>query len=70
MLIVNGVLALLVDVNDHTTGLGLLSEVTAGAAFLAGALTLALVPISGRLALLGWLAPAGLAIAGLTQCSG
>ncbi|MGC0250670.1 hypothetical protein [Pseudactinotalea sp. Z1748] len=67
ILIVNGVLTFFDgDLSDHTTGIGLVSEVTAGAAFLAGALALALiVPVTGWGALLWWLAPAGLTIAGV-----
>lgn len=68
LLLGNGLVALAGDVDDHTTGLGLLSEVTAGLSFLAGAVALAvLVPVAGWRALLWWLGPAGLALAGLTM---
>jgi hypothetical protein len=65
---VNGALGLLGDVNDHTTGLGMLSEVSAGLAFLAGAIALAvLTPVTGWRGVLWWLAPVGLTIAGATM---
>jgi hypothetical protein len=70
MLTVNGLVALAGDVDDHTAGLGLVSEVTAGISFLAGAAALALfVPVAGWRALLWWLAPAGMTIAGITMIS-
>ncbi|MFA9429201.1 hypothetical protein [Egicoccus sp. AB-alg2] len=70
MLVTNGFVALAGDVDEHTTGLGLVSEVTAGLAFLAGAVALALiVPVTGWRALLWWLAPTGMTLAGLTMVS-
>ena len=68
LLLANGVVGLLGDVGDHTTGLGLLSEVTAGVSFLAGAAAMAwLRPVGGWRGLLWSLAPVGLAIAGTTM---
>jgi hypothetical protein len=68
MLLVNGVVGLAGDVDDHTTGLGLISEITAGVAFLAGAVALGLLrPVGGWRGFLWWLAPTGLTIAGLTM---
>ncbi|WP_028659616.1 hypothetical protein [Nocardioides insulae] len=56
------------DVEDHTTGLGLASELTAALAFLALAVALAAtVPVTGWRALLWWSGPVGLTIAGLTM---
>ncbi|UMG91994.1 hypothetical protein [Nocardioides sp. TF02-7] len=56
------------DDSDHFTGLGLLSELTAGAAFVAAAVALvALTPVTGWRGLLWWLAPAGLTVAGGTM---
>ena len=56
------------DLSDHFVGLGLVSEVTAGLAFLAGAASLALVvPVGGWRAWLWWLAPLGMSLAGLTM---
>ncbi len=70
MLTVNGLVALAGDVDDHMAGLGLVSEATAGLSFLAGAVALAgIVPVAGWRALLWWLAPVGMAIAGLTMIS-
>jgi hypothetical protein len=65
----NGVIGLVGnDVSDHSTGAGLLSELTAGLGFLAAAVALALLtPVTGWRRLLWWLAPSGLTVAGLTM---
>jgi hypothetical protein len=69
-LLANAAIGLLGDVDDHTIGLGMLSEVTAGFAFLAGAAALALLAIgSGWRRLLWLLAPVGMTIAGLTMAA-
>lgn len=53
---------------DHSRGAGALSEITAGMAFLAGAVALhVLTPVSGWRRGLWMLAPLGLAIGGLTM---
>ena len=68
VLLANAVIGLAGDVDDHTTALGAASEVTAGLAFLAGALALLLLrPVRGPRGLLWSLAPAGLAVAGTTM---
>jgi hypothetical protein len=70
-LVINSVVGLLAssdELNDHTRGLGALSEVTAGAAFLAGAAALALfTPVRGWRAAAWWLAPFGLTVAGASM---
>jgi hypothetical protein len=67
--VVDGVVTLLADgdaLNDHTTGAGAVSEVTAGLAFLACATSLSLLtPVRGWRALLWWLAPLGLGLSGI-----
>jgi hypothetical protein len=76
VLVVNGAVGLIAAdaVGDHSTGAGLVSELTAGAAFLLAAITLVLLtpdPGPGRRERVGkalWLlAPAGLTVAGLTM---
>jgi hypothetical protein len=69
LLVVNGSIGFSgADLSDHMHGVGLVSEVTAGLAFLAGAVALALAqPVAGWRAWLWWLAPAGMAIAGATM---
>jgi len=65
---VNGVIGLAGDVDDHTTALGLASELTAGLAFVLGAVALALLtPVRGWRRVLWSLAPLGLTVAGLTM---
>jgi hypothetical protein len=68
LLALNAAVGLIGDVEDHTTGLGAASEVTAGLAFLAGAAALALLrPVGGWRGALWSLAPAGLVVSGLTM---
>ena len=68
LLVANGVIGLLGDVDDHTAGLGLLSEVTAGVAFLGGAVALALLcPVTGLRRVLWWLGPVGMTVTGATM---
>jgi hypothetical protein len=76
VLVVNGAVGLIAPdtVGDHSTGAGLVSELTAGAAFLLAAISLVLLTPAvgtGRSERAGkalWLlAPAGLAVAGLTM---
>lgn len=70
LLVLEGMLSVVVGVDDHTDAWGAVSEVVAGLAFLSGAISLALyVPVSGWRAVLWWLAPAGLALSGLTMLS-
>jgi hypothetical protein len=70
-LALNSVVGLLAGgegLDDHSQGLGALSEASAGVAFLAGAVALAVVtPVRGGRAAAWWLAPAGLATAGATM---
>jgi hypothetical protein len=70
-LVVNTAVGLLAsgdELNDHTRGLGALSEVTAAAAFIAGAAALALLtPVRGWRAAAWWLAPFGLALGGASM---
>ena len=76
VLVVNGAVGVMAPdaVGDHSTGAGLASELTAGAAFLLAAICLVLLtPGAGsgqpeRVGRALWLlAPAGLAVAGLTM---
>lgn len=66
LLFINGVLGLVGDVDDHTSGSGMFSELTAGAAFLAGATALVLLRPRDARSRIPW----GMAIAGLTLSGG
>lgn len=68
LLLATGVVGFLGDVDDHTQGLGAVSETLAGLSFLAGALALVLLrPVTGWRAMLWWLAPVGMTISGLSM---
>lgn len=71
LLLAGGTVALLADPDalaDHTGGLGALSEILTGLAFLAGALTLTLLrAVNGWRAWMWALAPFGLTVGGLTM---
>ncbi|NLG23609.1 MAG: hypothetical protein GX555_19530 [Actinomycetales bacterium] len=71
LLLAGGTVALLADADtlaDHTAGAGAVSEAVTGLAFLAGAVTLALLtPVNGWRRVLWALAPVGLTIGGLTM---
>lgn len=70
-LFANGLLALFYDVatlSDHTRGPGMISRITTGLAFVAGAGSLALLtPVTGWRRWLWTAGPAGLALAGATM---
>lgn len=71
LLFTTGVLTLFGDdaaLGDHTEGLGALSEILTGLAFLAGAVALAVLrPVTGWRGLLWTLAPVGLALSGVSM---
>lgn len=71
LLLTGGTTALFADpaaLADHTSGIGALSEILTGLAFLAGALCLILLrPVRGWRAWLWSLAPFGLTVGGLTM---
>lgn len=71
VLLANGAISAVADsatLDDHGSGLGALSEITAGASFVAAAVAIALLrPVSGWRGALWSLAPFGLAVAGVTM---